>query len=97
MFEAVELILQRRVDARVGVAEQVDPPRADGVEIAAAFVVVQPRALAVADRDQRHGFMMLHLGARVPYAAQAAGHPVTLCVQFQNYSSCLTAERTKLN
>jgi hypothetical protein len=86
VFQRIQLVFQRRVDARVGMAEQVHPPRADGVEVAAAFMVVQPCALAPADGDQRDGFVVLHLGARMPYAAQAARDPVALFIQFQNCS-----------
>ena len=46
-------VAMRRVDARVGVAEQVDPPGADGVEVAPAVVAVQPDAFAARDRDHR--------------------------------------------
>jgi len=76
VFEPVELVFQCRVDARIGMPEQIDPPRTDGVQITPPVGVVQPGPAAVADRHQRHGFMVLHLGAGVPHAVAAASHPV---------------------
>jgi hypothetical protein len=52
VFELIQLIPQRRVDARVAVAEQVDPPGTDAVEKAPARIVVQPQALASIYVDQ---------------------------------------------
>jgi hypothetical protein len=52
VLQPVQLILEGSVDARVGVAEQVHPPRADGVQIAPAVEIVQPRARTARDRDQ---------------------------------------------
>ena len=77
VFEFVKLRVQSGVDARIGVAEQVDPPRADAVEVAAAVEVVQPGALTTGYGNQRQGTrvaagVLLHLGARVPDGAQAA-------------------------
>ena len=72
VLQLVQLVLERGVDARVAVAEQVDPPRADGIEIALALEIVQPHALAARDRHQRQGFVLLHLGAGVPDRVQAA-------------------------
>jgi hypothetical protein len=66
MLQHVELFTQRRVDARVGMAEQVHPPGADRIQVAVALMVIQPHAAAMADGNQRHGFVVLHLGARVP-------------------------------
>ncbi len=40
MFQRIELIDNRRVDAWIAMAEQVDPPRADRIEIAFAVEVV---------------------------------------------------------
>ena len=52
VLELGELVGQRGVDPRVGVAEQVDPPRSDRVEVAAPVEVVEPgpaaRAIAPA-------------------------------------------------
>ena len=41
----------RRVDARIRVAEEIDPPRAHRVEIAAPVEVDEPRAVAARDRN----------------------------------------------
>jgi hypothetical protein len=55
-------------------AKQDDPPRADGVQVTMAIVVIQPRALAMVHGHQGHGFVVLHLGARMPNALQTALH-----------------------
>jgi hypothetical protein len=72
VLEAAELARDRGADARVGVAEQVDPPRADRVEVAAAVGVVEPHALAALDGDHRQPLVVLHLRARVPDGVQIA-------------------------
>ena len=64
--------IRARVDARIRVAEQVDPPRADGIEIPAAVVLVQPDARATRDRQHRQPLVVLHLRARMPDDAQVA-------------------------
>ena len=76
VFEGVELVFQRCIDTRIGMAEQVDPPGADCVQIAVVRAIVEPRALASCDRDQRQTLVVLHLGAGVPDGTQAAGDPV---------------------
>ena len=45
MLELPELVDHRGVDARIGMPEQVDPPRAHRIQIAPAVEVVQPHAL----------------------------------------------------
>ncbi len=72
VLELAELVAKRRVDARIAVAEQVYPPRADGVEVTMAVEVVEPAARRARDRHQRQRFVLLHLGARMPYGTQAA-------------------------
>ena len=92
VLQGVELLVQGRVDARVGMAKQVDPPRADGVQVTMTIVVMQPRALGVVDSDQGHGFVVLHLGTRVPDTVQAALHQLRrLGIQIKplKKSSCL--------
>ena len=46
MWQGFELVADGLVDAGIAVAKQIDPPRADAVKIALAFVVKQPRPLA---------------------------------------------------
>jgi hypothetical protein len=75
VFERIELFVQRGVDARIGVAEQIDPPRTDCIEITAAFVVIQPDAATARDRQQRQRLVLLHLRARMPHRARAACKP----------------------
>ena len=53
MVELIDLVAQRRADARIGVAEEVDPPRTDGIEVATAIEVVQPCTLGARDRHER--------------------------------------------
>ena len=73
VFKRVELFAQGRVDTRVAVAEEVDPPRADAIQIAPAVKVVQPGALTTRNRDQRQVvFVLLHLRARMPDSGEAA-------------------------
>ena len=47
-------------------AEQVHPPRTDGVQVTLAIEILQPHALPPADGDDRLKLMILHLGARMP-------------------------------
>ena len=75
VLERRELVDDRGVDARVRVAEQVDPPRRHGVEIAASLEVEQPRALAARDRHDRQRLVHLHLRARVEHRRAAAREP----------------------
>src|SRR5207253_7301039 len=67
-----ELLHQRRIDARVAVPQQVDPPGADRIEDAAAFEIVEPDPFGAADRYERQRFVVLHLRAGMPDCAQAA-------------------------
>ncbi|MCY1356155.1 hypothetical protein D9M69_425970 [compost metagenome] len=76
MLQLVHLVLDALVDARVGVAEDIDPPGADGVQVAFALEVFQPDPLAAADRHHRQAFVILHLGAGVPEHGKVALHPV---------------------
>src|SRR6185437_10082746 len=66
VLQRARLLGQRGGDARVGMPEQVGPPRADAVEVAAAFGVVEPRAFAAHDRYERDRLVVAHLGAGMP-------------------------------
>ena len=72
MFQRLQLCLERSVDARVGMAEQVHPPRTDPVQIALAIEIDQPCALTPRHRNERQGFVVFHLGAGVPDGGEAA-------------------------
>ena len=72
VVEPVELRLQCRDDARVAVAEQARPPRADRVEIAPSVVAVQPGAFGAGDRHHRQRFVVVHLRARMPDDGEVA-------------------------
>ncbi len=54
------------VEARVVVAEEVDPPGGDAVEDAVAVVVDQVAPLTAGDGQRRQGLVVLLLGAGVP-------------------------------
>jgi hypothetical protein len=72
VFQGVQLVFERGIDAWVGVAKQIYPPRTDGIEVAAVVMVIQPRPLSTLDGHQGHGFVVLHLCAGVPHTLQAA-------------------------
>ncbi len=63
-------------DARLGVAEQVGPPAADRIEVAATVTADQPGTFAACDRQQRQRVRMLaHLRARMPQHGKVARTP----------------------
>ncbi len=84
MLQLIDLVLDTLVDARIAVAEHVDPPRTHGVEIAFAVEVFQPDAFAAPDRDQRQQFVIFHLGAGVPHDLEVAFHPLVVQAHFHS-------------
>ena len=72
MLQGFHLCVEGRVDVRVAVPEQVDPPGADGVEVAPAVEVLQPDALSATHWYERQPFMILHLCAGMPYGGEIA-------------------------
>jgi hypothetical protein len=76
VFNAAHLLLNGRIDAGVGVAKEVGPPRTDAVHVSAALDVVKPDPFAPMDGQRRHRLVVLHLGAGVPNAQAAALAPV---------------------
>ena len=72
MVKTVELLAQRRLDVRVTVAKQIDPPGTDAVKVTPALEVMQPDALGAGNRHWRLRLVQLHLRAGVPHVAQAA-------------------------
>ena len=80
VFQLVQLLLHAIADARVGVAEQVHPPGTHRVQIAFAVEVLQPDAFATPDRNQRQGFVILHLGTGVPEHGEVAPDQVVVLV-----------------
>ena len=84
VFELIDLILDALVDARVGMAEHIDPPGADGIEVALAFEVFQPDTFAALDRDQRQLFVIFHLGAGMPQHREIAFHPLFIQAHFHS-------------
>ncbi len=84
VLQLIDLILDALVDPRVGVAEHVDPPRADCVEVALAFEIFEPDAFAALDRDQRQLFVVFHLGAGMPQHREIALHPLIIKAHLQS-------------
>ena len=66
MLDPAELVDDRGVDARIAVAEQIDPPARNRVKIAPPAGVDQPHPFAARNRQRRGGFQLFHLGAGVP-------------------------------
>jgi hypothetical protein len=75
MLEPAELIDQRGSDFRIRVPEQIDPPGAHRVEVTATVEIVEPRAFAARDGDERQRLVLLHLRARMPDGAKAPLDP----------------------
>ena len=73
VLKVLRLPAHRGADGGMGMAEEVHPPRADGVEVTAPVLVFQPHAMGTADGDRRQPFMVLHLRAGVPQ-----DRPITL-------------------
>ena len=73
VVELFHLIGHCSTDVRVAVPEQIDPPGADAVQVAAAIGVVQPGAAGAVNGQRWRGFVPLHGGARVPDGSDAAG------------------------
>jgi hypothetical protein len=78
VLELAELRDDRRADARLAMAEQVDPPRRHRVEQAAAVEVLEPHAVGARDRHERQRLVRLHLRARVPHRREAAPQPLVV-------------------
>ena len=57
-------------------AEQIDPPGADGIEITVPVEIFESHSLATANRHQRQPFVIFHLGAGMPQITKI------LCRQF---------------
>ncbi|MNF63687.1 hypothetical protein D3C84_453950 [compost metagenome] len=84
MLQLIDLVLDALVDPRVGMAEDVDPPGADRIEITFAFEVFEPDAFAALDRDQRQLFVIFHLGAGMPQNREIALHPLIIQAHFHS-------------
>ena len=72
VLELAELVGERGVDARVGMAEEIHPPRADRIEVAPALEIVEPATFAARHGNERQRLVVLHLGAGMPDRGQAA-------------------------
>ena len=78
VLQLIDLILDTLVDPWVGVAEYVDPPGTDGIEVALAFEVFQPYAFTALDGHQRQLLVVFHLGAGMPQHREVALHPLVV-------------------
>src|SRR5262245_16034134 len=70
MLQLRELLRQCGIDARIGMSEQIHPPRADRIEIATSLEIEQPCALTARDGHERQRLVLFHLRAWMPYSAQ---------------------------
>src|SRR5207245_2514217 len=61
LLELLELRAHRGVDAGIRVPEEIHPPGADGIEVALALVILEPRARAAARGARPHLLVVLHL------------------------------------
>ena len=66
VFDFAELVDDGRINARIAVAEQIDPPAGNGIQVAVSVLIDQPRALAARNRQWRRGLQVFHLGAGMP-------------------------------
>jgi hypothetical protein len=66
VLKVLRLPAHRGADGGMGMAEEVYPPRADGVEVTTPVLVFQPDAMGTADGDRRQPFVVLHLRAGMP-------------------------------
>ncbi len=82
VLQSIELLLDPLIYVGIGVAEDVDPPGADRIQIAVAIEIVQPYAFAPLDRDYGHVLVVLHLGAGVPEYRQVPLHPLIVQPHF---------------
>ena len=92
VFEAIDLLADRRVDPRIRVAEQVDPPGADAVEVAPALEVFEPYALAARDRHERQLLVILHLRAGMPDDCEIAGRDCVIGGLACHRNECMRLE-----
>ena len=72
VLELLQLVANGRIDAGIGVAEEIDPPGAHRVDVAVTFEILQPDAFAPFYRNGGKGFAVLHLCAGVPQHAKVA-------------------------
>ena len=66
VFDFAKLVDDGRIDTRVAVAEQIDPPARYGVEVAVSIHIDQPRALTARNRQWGCAFQLFHLRAGMP-------------------------------
>ena len=89
VFELVKLVFERGIDTRIGMAEQIDPPRGNGIEITLAIGIDQPRPLALDNGHQWKALVMLHLRTRMPYRSKRTRDEIS--VGSQHGLECSTA------
>ncbi len=72
VFDAVHLRVNGRLDARLVMPEQIDPPGTDAVEKTTTLRIEKPHPVATHDFQRRRVGVTLHLRAWVPNGLQAA-------------------------
>ena len=72
MFQLFQLRLNGFVDTRIGMAEQIHPPGADGIKVTLTVEVFQPHPLTAANGYQRQLLVIFHLSAGMPQHRQIA-------------------------
>ena len=78
MFEGFQLVFKRRVNGRMGMTKEVDPPGADGIEITVSLKVLEPDPEGPFYGDGGPLFVVLHLGTGVPENLEVAGSEVLI-------------------
>ncbi len=74
VLQFIHLLLDAVVDARVAVAEQIDPPGTDRIDITIAVKVFQPDSLAASNWNHGQLLVVFHLGTGMPQGAQVSLH-----------------------
>ena len=75
MLEPVNLRLDRRIDARIYMTEEIRPPGTHNVQVFPAVYVIEPDTFAALNDHRRKLLIILHLSAGVPNARKVARLP----------------------
>ena len=73
VIQRIQLLLNRIFNTRIIMPKQIHPPATHRIQIARAFRIVEPHAIATRNGNQRVSFMLLHLRAWMPHGLQTAG------------------------
>ncbi len=72
VFQFSKLARDGGIDPRVGMPEQVNPPRTDAIEVAASLEILEPDAVPAPDRNGGVSLVVLHLRAGMPQDTEVA-------------------------